>query len=161
MNADAVIGCDAVDAGADWLRLKTAGGAVRTIPWSGVKLAGMGIQGEVTINGVTEKTAPFVATHDSLWIVYPDSGFAQVMIEKTNPKRSAILDAFAQRLETRWRGDQLTAGELAGAMWSRSKVQLPKAIVVMMIVAGPHIFTFARGAIFRAAQIGGYWRSSR
>src|SRR5438132_2476468 len=42
MFMDAVIGCDAVDAEVGWLRLRTATGAMRTIPWSAVKIAGMG-----------------------------------------------------------------------------------------------------------------------
>ena len=93
MNSDAVIGCDAVDALPEWLRLKTATGATRTIPWSAIKLAGTGhkLEGHVTIQGVTEKTAPLLATHDSLWIVYAEGGFAQIMVDKISPKRDAIL----------------------------------------------------------------------
>jgi len=87
MNSDAVIGCDAVDAGAEWLRLKTASGATRSIPWNAIKFAGMGenMHAHITIKGLTEKVAPFLATHDSLWIVYADGGFALVMLEKTAP----------------------------------------------------------------------------
>jgi len=106
MNSDAVIGCDAVDAGSEWLRLKTVAGLTRTIPWSAIRLAGMGseLNGHVTIEGVTEKVAPFLPTHDSLWIVYAENGFAQVMIEKgTSAKRSAILAAFAKNLDERCR----------------------------------------------------------
>ena len=120
MNMDAVIGCDSVDAGAEWLCLRTAGGAVRTIPWSAIKLAGMGgnHEGQLSIQGITEKVTPFFATHDSVWIVYADGGIAQVMIEKSSPKRDAILAAFAQYLGIGWHGDHLAMDELTDALMS-------------------------------------------
>lgn len=147
MNSDAVIGCDAVDAGAEWLRLKTATGATRTIPWSAIKVAGMGagLEGNVTIQGVTEKVAPFLATHDSLWIIYTDGAMAQVMLEKANPKRETIRDAFAQHLGDRWHGDDLTVDELMGPMMIPPKVQMPRTLVVMM--AGIGIVFFLAMAI--------------
>ncbi|MGA3206116.1 MAG: hypothetical protein ABSF12_26780 [Bryobacteraceae bacterium] len=150
MNTDAVIGCDAVDAGADWLRLRTAAGAVRTIPWSAVKLAGMGagLEANITIRGVTEKVAGLHATHDSLWIVYAEGGFAQAMIEKASPKREAILETFARQLDTRWKGDQLTFSELTNAMFQMpAKVRMPKVIVVMMILV-PLVFFLALAVLF-------------
>ena len=147
MNSDAVIGCDAVDAGAEWLRLKTATGATRTIPWSAIKVAGMGadLEGHVTIQGVTDKVAPFLATHDSLWIIYTDGAMAQVMLEKTNPKRETIRDAFAQHLGDRWHGDDLSVDELMGPMMIPPKVQMPRTIIVMM--AGIGIVFFLAMAI--------------
>ena len=137
MNMDAVIGCDAVDAGAEWLRLRTAGGAVRTIPWSAIKLAGMGgnHEGNMEIQGVTEKVTPYFATHDSLWIVYADGGIAQVMIEKSNPKRDAILAAFAEQLRIGWRGDELTSNELTEALFQMpvsSGMRIPKKLIFMV-----------------------------
>ena len=119
MNMDAAIGCDSVDAGAEWLRLRTAGGAVRTIPWSGIKIAGMGgnHEGHVEIQGVTEKVTPFFATHDSLWIVYAEGGFAQTMMEKSSPKRDAILATFTERLGIGWRGEEFTTNELTDALF--------------------------------------------
>ena len=154
MNSDAVIGCDAVDAGTDGLRLTTANGATRTISWSAIRLAGMGarLEGHVAIQGATEKVAPFLATHDSLWIVYGEGGFAQVMMEKASPRREAILATFAQRLDERWCGDELTAKELTGAMMIPPQVRMPKGIIVAMVVVGIAFFLgiailfFARGA---------------
>jgi hypothetical protein len=139
MNLDAVIGCDSVDAGVDWLRLQTAAGAVRTIPWSAIKLAGMGgnHDGQMTIGDVTEKVTPFFATHDSLWIVYAEGGIAQVMIEKSSAKRDAILGAFAQRLGIGWRGDELTTKELTGALFQMpASVRMPKVLVFMLVGMG-------------------------
>jgi hypothetical protein len=117
MNLDAVIGCDAVDAEEGWLRLRPSS-AVRTIPWTTVKIAGLGgnHDGHVTIQGITERVAPYFATHDSLWIVYAEGGFAQVMIEKEHPKREAILAAFEHQLGDRWHGDRLDRNELMEAM---------------------------------------------
>ena len=90
----------------------------RTIPWSAIKIAGMGgnHEGNMEIQGVTEKVTPFFATHDSVWIVYADGGITQVMIEKSSPKRDAILAAFAQYLGIGWHGDQLAMPELSRAM---------------------------------------------
>ena len=149
MNSDAVIGCDAVDAGAEWLRLKTASGATRSIPWSAIKLAGMGenLEGHVTIKDVTEKVAPYLATYDSLWIVYADGGFAQVMIEKTSPKRDAILAAFAEHLQRRWQGDELHASDLMGAMMIPPKVRMARPIIVAMAVVGI-VFILAIAILF-------------
>ncbi|HTB12563.1 MAG TPA: hypothetical protein VK752_13370 [Bryobacteraceae bacterium] len=119
MNTDAVIGCDAVEAGDAWLRLKTAGGAMRTVPWAAIKIAGMGgnHEGHMQISHVTDKVTPFFATHDSLWIVYAEGGLAQVMIEKVSPKRDRILATFAQKLGIAWRGDEFTTSELTGALF--------------------------------------------
>ncbi len=137
MNMDAVIGCDAVDAGNAWLRLTTAMGAVRTIPWETVKIAGMGgnHEGHVTIQGVTERVTPYFATHDSLWIVSTDGSFAQVMLEKASPKRDAILAAFARQLGDRWKGDQLNQSELMEMMFQipiSSGLGIPKIVIFMI-----------------------------
>jgi hypothetical protein len=137
MNMDAVIGCDSVDAGAEWLRLRTAGGAMRTIPWSAIKIAGLGgnHEGNVEIQGVTEKVTPFFATHDSLWIVYAEGGLAQVMLDKASPKRDAILTTFAERLRIGWRGDELTSSELTDALFQMpvsSPTRIPKILIFMI-----------------------------
>lgn len=120
MAMDAVIGCEGVDAGPEWLRLRTAAGAVRTIPWSAIQLAGMGgnHEGGVTISGVTEKVAPYFPTHDSLWIIYGD-GMVQAMIDKAGAKRDAIIGTFARQLGSRWHGDQLAPMELSRALMGR------------------------------------------
>jgi hypothetical protein len=151
MNMDAVIGCDSVDAGADWLRLHTAGGAVRTIPWSAIKLAGMGgnHDGQLTIGGITERVTPFYATHDSLWIVSADGGIAQVMLEKSSPKREAILAAFAQHLGIGWHGDVLDMRELTQALMSVPMGAASGAIrrVVMMVAVTMILIVLAVAAL--------------
>ncbi len=133
---DAVIGCAAVDPSASWLRLHTAAGALRTIPWSAIRIAGLGgNHGYLyTCEGVTETTKPYFKTHDSLWIVYADGGFAQVMLETADPKRDAILASFAQQLGERWRGDQLTLTELMDVKSSSAgKKPFPKIMIAMLI----------------------------
>ncbi len=154
MNTDAVIGCDAVDAGAQWLRLTTAAGAVRTLPWSAVKLAGMGagLEQNITIQRMTEKVAPFLATHDSLWIVYAEGGLAQVMIQKVSPRRDAILAAFAGQLGTRWKSD-LTSSELTNAMFRMpAQVRMPKVLIVTMLVVGLSFFVAFAVLFFMRAK---------
>jgi hypothetical protein len=137
MNMDAVIGCDAVDAEEGWLRLRPPN-AVRTIPWTAVKIAGMGgnHEGHVTIQGITERATPYFATHDSLWIVYGEGGIAQVMIEKEHLKREAILAAFEHQLADRWHGDRLDRNELLQAMFHMpiaAASGLPRVLTMILI----------------------------
>jgi hypothetical protein len=149
MNTDAVIGCDAVDAGDQWLRLRTASGLVRTFPWSAIKIAGMGgnHEGHVEIQGVTEKVTPYFATHDSLWIIYATGGFAQVMLEKSNPKREAILAACAQHLHIAWRGDDFTSSELTSAMFEMPVLAMKKFPLVMKIMLVFMVLSLLLGVI--------------
>ena len=138
MNMDAVIGCAAIDAQNDWLRLHTADGALRTIPWTAVKMAGMGGNhaGHMQIQGVTEKVTPYFATHDSLWIVSGDGALAQAMLEKADPKRAQIFATFEQQLGDRWRGDELKMSELTDEMFKMPLPgKFPKMMIVMIAVA--------------------------
>ena len=134
MTADAVIGSEAFDAGPEELHLATAAGAIRNIPWNAIKFAGMGgqLDDQVEDGAVAERVAPFRATHDSLWIVYSPAGFVRAMIEKTGPRRDAILTAFANHLGNRWRDDELTEPELTGAMLIPPKVRIPSAVMVTL-----------------------------
>lgn len=137
MSWDAVIGCASVDAGPSWLRLHTAEGALRTIPWAAIKVAGMGGNhgDQYTIEGVTEITKPYYNTSDSLWIVYADGGFAQAMLENADPRREAILAVFAQQLDTRWRGDQLTLYEMMDVKnRSAARKPFPKFMIVILAI---------------------------
>lgn len=145
MTSDAVIGCEAVDAGAEVVRLTTAAGAMRAIRWRAIRIAGIGPgpESEVKVQGVTEKVAPFLASHDPLWIAYGKDDFAEVMIEKDSPSRAAILAAFKQHLGERWRGDELTASELSGQMMIPPKVRIPKAVVVALVVVAIAFFLSA------------------
>ncbi len=135
MTADAVIGSEGVDARPETLHLETAGGATRNIPWSAIKFAGMGerLEDQVEIRGLAETVAPFRATHDSLWIIYSPAGFVRAMIEKTGPRRDAILAAFADHLGNRWRDDRLTEPELTGALMIPPKVRIPNSVIVTLI----------------------------
>jgi len=140
MKTDAVIGCDAIDAGPQWLRLTTAGGAVRMVPWDGVKLAGM-VEAHINIHGLTEKVAPLLRTHDSLWVAYAEGGLAQVMIEKENPKRTAILEMFAAQMGERWKGDRLTDQDVIGVLMpSAGQVVMPRLVIALMIAVGLAFF---------------------
>jgi hypothetical protein len=137
MYTDAVIGCDAVDVGPEWLRLKTQTGVVRTIPWGAIRIAGMGgnHDRQVAIAGVTDRTQRFYKTHDSLWVVYADGGFAQVMIEKSGPKRAEILAAFPQQLPAGWRGDKFKATDLSKALMNTTlrAAKLPTLVTIMIV----------------------------
>lgn len=146
MHMDAVIGCDAVDAGPEWLRLNTAAGAVRTMPWSAIKIAGTGGNhaGHMQIQDVTDKVSPYFDTHESLWIVYAEGGFAQIMLEKASPKREEILATCAQRLGIGWRGEDFTTNELTDALFQMpiaSSKATTKVVVIMAVVSALLILT--------------------
>jgi len=139
MNMDAVIGCASVEAGGEWLRLKTATGTVRTIPWTAVMAAGMGLaeHSKITIQGVTEKVAPYLATHDTLWIFSGTGEIAQVMIEKQGPEREVLLGAMVANLGKRWHGNDLPMAALTEMLFRiPAPVKMPKILIVMMIVMG-------------------------
>jgi hypothetical protein len=149
MKTDAVIGCDAVDAGPEVVRLKTTSGETRTIPWDSIRVAGTApnLENHVAILEVAEQVAPYLGTHDSLWIVYENDGFVRAMLEKSSPKRDLILAAFQRSLGDRWRGDALHESDLAGPMLIPPKVQMPKSMVAMMAVLGI-VFFLALAILF-------------
>ncbi len=136
MSMDAVIGCDAVDAGNDWLRLHTVAGPVRTIPWESVKAAGTP-NGSIRIDlqGVTDKVAPYIQTHDALWITHAD-GVAQIMLEKASPKSNAIVAAFERQLGARWRSSGITTQDLISELSPlKTKGGIPKVLILMIVMS--------------------------
>jgi hypothetical protein len=112
---------------------------------------------QITIQGVTEAAAPYLATHDPLWIMYSDGGIVQVMLEKGSSKRDPILAAFAQHLHDRWRGNELGASDLRGAMLIPPKIRFPRGLIVAMVALGIIFFValailfFVHGAEPRAS----------
>jgi hypothetical protein len=142
MNSDAVIGCESIHPEPEALRLIPAGGEARIIAWNSIRLAGMGAKFDrhVLRQGVTEIVGPYLATHNSLFIVYGEGSFAEVMIEKTSPQCGAILAAFSKHLGDRWRGDDLKESELTGATLIPPTVRFPKASLVTAIAAGIAFF---------------------
>lgn len=154
MTTDAVIGCASVDPSPQELRLKTVDGATRVIPWSAIRVAGMGnrLIGHVTISGITDQTAPFAATHDPVWIVYAHGGLAQIMLEKSGSNRDAILEAIEGQLGERWSGDDLQESDVTGATLIPPKVEFPRkvsftlALVAIAFFAAIAILFFMHGA---------------
>ncbi len=131
-----VVGCDAVDAGPDWVRLRVAGGAMRTIAWNSITAAAAPVDGEhVTFEGTLGPITQLRATHDPLWIEYAD-GVAWVMLERDNTKREAILGTFRAQLGARWM-EHLTVMEAAQRMFKpmsagRMNQRLKFMILVMV-----------------------------
>jgi hypothetical protein len=151
---DAVIGCASVDPSPQELRLKTVDGATRIIPWRSIRVAGMGnrLIGHVNILGITDKTAPFEATHDPVWIVYAHGGLAQIMLEKSGSNRDAILGAITGQLDDRWSGDDLQESDVTGALLIPPKIEFPRrmsltlALVAIVFFAAVAILFFIHGA---------------
>lgn len=150
MHTDAVIGCDAIDAGPEWLRLKTVSGTVRTIPWLSVTAGGFPDAGQsISIDGVSDKAEPYMATHDALWIVY-EGGVALAMIEKS--RRDEMVAVFAQQLGEGWKGDHLISSDLMHIAIPSSFDQRPDpsaatARIMIALVAALLLFGLVLGYI--------------
>jgi hypothetical protein len=97
-----VVGCDAIDAGPDWVRLRVPGAAVRSIPWSSITAAAAPADDpNMTFKGDMSPMTEYRATHTPLWIEYGD-GVAVAMLERDDPRREAILSTFRERLGGKW-----------------------------------------------------------
>jgi hypothetical protein len=111
-----VVGCEAIDAGPDWVRLRVPGAAVRSIPWASITAAAAPTDdGHMTFEGNLTPITEFRATHVPLWIEYGD-GVAVAMLERDDPRREAIVSTFRERLGSRWI-DQLTTAQAAMRMF--------------------------------------------
>jgi hypothetical protein len=97
-----VVGCEAIDAGPDWVRLRVPGAAVRSIPWASITAAATpSDDAHMTFEGKLAPITEFRATHVPLWIEFGD-GVAVAMLERDDPKREAIVATFRERLGSRW-----------------------------------------------------------
>jgi hypothetical protein len=86
-----VVGCEAIDAGPDWVRLRVPGAAVRSIPWGSITAAAAPTDDDhMTFEGKLAPITEFRATHVPLWIEYGD-GVAVAMLERDDPRREAIV----------------------------------------------------------------------
>jgi hypothetical protein len=112
VNTSVLVGCDAVDAGPDWVRLREPGGSLKTIAWGAIQMAATPVNDEhMTFEGDLGQVTTLRATHDPLWI---ETGEVVViaMIEKDSPKHDSIVDTFKQRLGARWT-DEITMQDAA------------------------------------------------
>jgi hypothetical protein len=97
-----VVGCEAIDAGPDWVRLRVPGSAVRSIPWSSITAAAApSDDGHMTFEGDLAPITQFRGTHFPLWIEYGD-GVAVAMLEQGSPKSDAIVGVVRERVGARW-----------------------------------------------------------
>jgi hypothetical protein len=98
----------------------------------------------LNIEGVTDQVRPFLATHESVWILY-GSNLAQVMLEKSSPACSQIVRIFAQQLGPRWRAGELSAQDISKALsptlWSWVWIVVLSVILLifLLLMFGPHI----------------------
>ena len=107
-----VVGCESIDAGPDWVRLRVPGVAVRSIPWASITAAAVPIDDDhMKFEGKLAPITEFRATHVPLWIEYGD-GVAVAMLERDDPRREAIVASCRERLGSRWI-DQLTTAQAA------------------------------------------------
>ncbi len=97
-----VVGCEAIDAGPDWVRLRVPGAAVRTIPWTSITAAATpSDDGHMTFEGNLSPITQFRDTHFPLWIEHGDE-VAVAMLEKGSAKSDTIVGVFRERLGARW-----------------------------------------------------------
>jgi len=149
MNRDAVIGCDAVHTDNEWLRLRTASGENRIIPWTTINLAAIcGNRERIEFDGLTEQIAAFRETHDSLWILYGGTNIAQVMIEKAGPARQNIQEVFARQLGQRWKGQSMSQRALMRMLMQiRPSGSQGMLKVMLLIVAAMFLLVLLAGLI--------------
>jgi hypothetical protein len=140
MSIDVVSGCDTIDAGPDWLRVKIKGSPVLTIPWTAVRIAGLAgsSKGSDPHKIDVDTSAPSDPAHQSLWIIHPD-GIVEVKLEESSPKRTQILETFAEKLGDRWQGTRFSAEQIMMEMFSEQRSagarrRRPKVLIVMLVV---------------------------
>lgn len=130
------VGCEAVDAGPDWVRLRVPGSAVRSIPWGSITAAALPVDDvHMTFEDDMAPITQLRETHVPLWIEYGD-GVAVAMLERGDPRSDAIVSAFKERLGSRWI-DRLTTEEAAMRMFKPmpSSVRMPRMLKWMIVVA--------------------------
>jgi hypothetical protein len=131
-----VVGCEAVEAGPDWVRLRVPGSAVRSIPWSSITAAAVPVDDvHMTFEGDMAPITQFRATHVPLWIEYGD-GVAVAMLERGDARSDAIVGTFKERLGSRWI-DQLTTEQAAMRLFKPmpSGGGMPRMVKWMILVA--------------------------
>ena len=100
---DAVVGCDAVVMGPDWVQLRVPGAAVRSIPWASITAAALPVDdGHMTFEGDLSPVTQFRDTHIALWIEHGADQVMVAMLERGNPKSDAIVATFRERVGSRW-----------------------------------------------------------
>ncbi len=140
MSIDVVTGCDAIDAGPDWLRVMVKGSAVHPIPWTAIRIAGLAASSEGSDPHKIDidTTAPPDPAHQSLWIVHPD-GIVEVRLEESSQKRTQVLETFAEKLGDRWQDTRFSAEQMMMQMFSEQRSvgarrRRPKVLIVMLVV---------------------------
>jgi len=135
MGIDVASGCDAIDANPQWLRVRVASGAVRTIPWSTIRVAGLDRSsgGSEPHEFVIDMSKPADPSRQSLWILYPE-GAIEVRLEESDPKRAEVLQQFPAQLGERWKGAEFSVQQALFGMSRRSSRGMPKVLIVMIAV---------------------------
>jgi hypothetical protein len=140
MSIDVVTGCEAIDAGPDWLRVKVKGSAVHPIPWAAIRMAGLASSSEGSDPHKIDidTAAPPDPAHQSLWIVHPD-GIVEVRLEESSPKRTQVLETFAEKLGDRWQGTRFSAEQIMMEMFSEQRSggarrRRPKVLIAMLAI---------------------------
>ena len=100
---DAVVGCDAVVTGPDWVQLRVPGAAVRSIPWASITAAALPTDdGHMTFEGDLSPVTQFRDTHFPLWIEHGGDQVVVAMLERGSAKSDAVVGTFRERLGARW-----------------------------------------------------------
>jgi hypothetical protein len=146
MKSSVLVGCEAIDPGPDFVRLREPGGSLRTIPWSSIRSAAMLNNEHMTFEGDLSPITTLKATHEALFIMAGEN-VDFVMIEKGSEQAESVLAAFREHLGARWLGDQFAAADAARLMFQMPSPMgrgIPK---VMIIAIAGMIFIFALALI--------------
>ncbi len=133
MKSSVLVGCESIDAGLDFVRLREAGGSLRTIPWISIRAAALLNNDEhMTFEGDLSPVTKLRSTHEPLWMESGDN-VDFVMLEKGGAGSEPILAAFRERLGARWLGDQFPVAEAAERMFRMPAIGgggIPKVVII-------------------------------
>ena len=153
MGISILEGCQAIDVDPAFVRLHAPGGHMQTIPWSAILLAALPA-GDVHMKfeGDLSPITRLRETHDALWIQVA-GGMNVVMLERDDPKRGAIVEAFQANLGDKWKGEHMSPQQLTNLMFNMAKISMDGAgnsIKIMVIAMA--VFMLIAVVIFFLAQ---------
>jgi hypothetical protein len=148
MMMNVIVGCDAIDAGPDLVRLHMPGGSLKTIPWSAVGMAALPVNDKhMTFEGELSPITKLRATHDALWIEHGVEMIV-VMLEKDHENHDSIVAAFGEHLGAKWMADGITMQAASMRMMKMSNVSVGgRSMMKMMLIAVAAMFLLTLLAI--------------
>jgi hypothetical protein len=132
MKSTVLVGCEAIDAGADFVRLREPSGSLRTIPWSSIRSAATLNNEHMTFQGDLSPITELSKTHEVLFIMAGET-VDFVMMEKGSGQTESVLATFREHLGARWLGDQFAAADAVQLLFQMPTPMgkgMPKVVII-------------------------------